>query len=228
MAVSRQTDANSCSCLLQFFLGPEMSLYSILERIQHKTSVVVPSVNLYGAILRWVYQALDAAGGRVKRLFFWSAVLTPRPSSPPLSPSLYCTFAQDAARDSGRTRARAREGCLCMKGGGGGNKSKGNKKGRGKANPELEAALQDWEPVIGIEIHAQLSSSTKVPTLLLSSSRLQHCWRYAGIKWGRSALPLPAHACGSTMVNKVFIGSQCCSECPLGPPAPYRGCLPQA
>lgn len=49
-----------------------------------------------------------------------------------------------------------------MKGGGGGNKSKGNKKGRGKANPELDAALQKWEPVIGIEIHAQLSSSTKV------------------------------------------------------------------
>lgn len=47
-----------------------------------------------------------------------------------------------------------------MKGGDG--KSKGNKKGRGKANPDLEAALEKWEPVIGIEIHAQLSSTTKV------------------------------------------------------------------
>lgn len=29
-------------------------------------------------------------------------------------------------------------------------------------NPALEEALERWEPVIGIEIHAQLSSSTKV------------------------------------------------------------------
>lgn len=54
-----------------------------------------------------------------------------------------------------------------MKAGGGGDgggrgKSKGNKKGRGKANPALEEALERWEPIIGIEIHAQLSSSTKV------------------------------------------------------------------
>lgn len=65
-------------------------------------------------------------------------------------------------------------------GGGGGNKSKGNKKGRGKANPELEAALQKWEPVIGIEIHAQLSSSTKVRFRALLPEwppRLQHCCR---------------------------------------------------
>ena len=50
-----------------------------------------------------------------------------------------------------------------MKGGGGGGKSKGNTKGRSKkANPDLVAALEKWEPVIGIEIHAQLSSNTKV------------------------------------------------------------------
>lgn len=52
-----------------------------------------------------------------------------------------------------------------MKGGGGGRKAKGNKKGRGKVNPDLQAALEKWEPVIGIEIHAQLSSSTKVLVL---------------------------------------------------------------
>lgn len=50
-----------------------------------------------------------------------------------------------------------------MKGGGGGGKSKGNTKGRAKkVNPDLVAALEKWEPVIGIEIHAQLSSNTKV------------------------------------------------------------------
>lgn len=52
-------------------------------------------------------------------------------------------------------------------GGGGGSgqsKPKGNPKGkgRGKSNPELDAALEKWEPVIGIEVHAQLSSDTKV------------------------------------------------------------------
>ncbi|CAM9861325.1 unnamed protein product [Discosporangium mesarthrocarpum] len=46
---------------------------------------------------------------------------------------------------------------LTMKGGGKG----GGKRKRGKDNPELDAALERYEPVIGIEVHAQLSSKTK-------------------------------------------------------------------
>lgn len=68
-----------------------------------------------------------------------------------------------------------------MKGGGGKKKSKGNKKGRGKANPELEAALQNWEPVIGIEIHAQLSSSTKVDHHELGPCC--HVFSASSVKW---------------------------------------------
>lgn len=68
--------------------------------------------------------------------------------------------------------ARDRKGAAArvfMKGGGGGDaggggkgKKEGNKKGKGKTNPELATVLKRWEPVIGIEIHAQLSSNTKV------------------------------------------------------------------
>lgn len=54
-----------------------------------------------------------------------------------------------------------------MKSGGGGGGKRGNIKGKGKTNPDLEAALERWEPVIGIEIHAQLASNTKVIDSLL-------------------------------------------------------------
>ncbi|CBN78448.1 glutamyl-tRNA(Gln) amidotransferase, B subunit [Ectocarpus siliculosus] len=73
----------------------------------------------------------------------------------------FCSREGAAVRQSGTSQSSAKEGQLCMKGGGGGRKSKGNKKGRGKVNPALQAALEKWEPVIGIEIHAQISSSTK-------------------------------------------------------------------
>ncbi|CAM9774848.1 unnamed protein product, partial [Choristocarpus tenellus] len=44
-----------------------------------------------------------------------------------------------------------------MKGGG----KVGGKRKRGKDNPALDAALERYEPVIGIEVHAQISSDTK-------------------------------------------------------------------
>lgn len=86
---------------------------------------------------------------------------------------------QNTVRHSNGSRAKAREGRLSMKGGGGGGKGKGNKKGRGKQNPDLEAALEKWEPVIGIEIHAQLSSSTKVcgPRISLGTVATE-CWAF--------------------------------------------------
>lgn len=79
------------------------------------------------------------------------------------APVSFTVFKQGAVGQRGRMGAG---GGVSMKGGGGGGgggKSKGNTKGRAKkANPDLAKALEKWEPVIGIEIHAQLSSNTKV------------------------------------------------------------------
>ena len=67
----------------------------------------------------------------------------------------------ESSKRRSRENPRARLDMKGAGGGDGGGGNKGNTKGRRKANPELEAALERWEPVIGIEIHAQLSSSTK-------------------------------------------------------------------
>eukprot|EP00903_Cladosiphon_okamuranus_P020074 g18440.t1 len=100
-------------------------------------------------------------GGATSSAFMQSTLLASSRDGTEVCPRAGDARHSSRSNSSSRVRARAREGCLCMKGGDGGIKSKRNKKGRGKANPELEAALQKWEPVIGIEIHAQLSSSTK-------------------------------------------------------------------